>query len=190
MANICPENCQLHDGWPSNLTKDVPTQVVTQHEWRLDPMGAPNHDVTETLNRIARKSSNEEGSRAPKEAQGIKPSPLCDFCSHVFAHLKPSPPREDAPKYIGGLWTPERRTQSTAQFERSATEIICSVCRCLWNQLDAGEQESLSKDVGEDDIVLHPNTLPLQLKVKYPFAEFPKALLLAPCHGKASKSIK
>jgi hypothetical protein len=188
---------QVPDLYSSELTKDDPiqtpkplTQDVTQVEWGLDTMDSLNADITETLDRITSKTSHEEGRRAPKETRDIKPSLLCDFCDHIFTHLKPSPPREDAPKYTGGLWTPQRKTQSTAQFERSATEITCSFCHWRWNQLEVVEQESLTKDVGEDDILLYPNNLPLQLKVKYPFAEFPKTLLLAPCHGKIQKSTR
>ena len=159
-------------------------------EWSLDPMKAPNPDVAETLHRIAGIMASEDRSRAPEQTRNISLSPLCDFCNHVFTHLKPDPPREDAPRYMGGLWTPDGKVQSTADFEHSAMEITCSFCRLLWNQLDPREREEPMKDIGEDNIALSPSNVPLLLRVRYPFSEASKFLYLAPCNSEVYRLTK
>lgn len=159
-------------------------------EWSLDLMNTLNPDVAETLDRIAGTVAGEDRSRPLGHTKNISLSPLCDFCNHVFTHLKPDPPREDAPRYMGGLWTPDGKVQSTAEFEQSATEITCSFCRLLWNQLDQREREEPMKDIGEDNIAISPSNIPLLLRVTYPFSEASKFLYLAPYNGEIHRLTK
>jgi hypothetical protein len=174
---------------PSQLP-DLSREDETLCEWYMAPMEAPNPDVIDTLDRIADTTLNEGRSRASRDIQDVEASPLCDFCDHIFTHLKPIPPGSNVPRYIGRLWTPDRKAQSNVQFESSATELSCFFCRSRWNQLELSERESLAKNIREDDITLFHNSEPLHLKFKYSFADLPKTLLLAPCHGEVYKASK
>jgi hypothetical protein len=153
---------------------------MTQYEWRLDQLDSPDSDITSTLSSIAQSKydPNRQLRLTPKPTSDITPSPLCDLCDFVFKHLKPG---QSPRRLVGGAI--RGKTQSIAEFKRSAAENTCHFCRLRWNQLRVEERESVKEEVDSSKFNLYHGGNILSLEIIYKHSKVRNSIYMVPCKG-------